>query len=80
MDVESKQILGTAHAKGAKHDFALFRDNDPHLQPDVWVVADSGYQGLASHHPQTSFNERFFGSAALCVERAGLPRYRGVYS
>ncbi len=52
MDVESKQILGTAHTKGAKHDFALFKDNDPHLQPDVWVVADSGYQGLASRHPQ----------------------------
>jgi len=31
----------------------LFKNNDPHLQPDVWVVADSGYQGLASRHPQT---------------------------
>ncbi len=53
MDVQSKQILSTAHGKGAEHDFALFKDHDPHLQPDAWIVADSGYQGLASRHPQT---------------------------
>ncbi len=53
MEVESRQILSTAHTKGAEHDFTLFKNNDPHLQPDVWVVADSGYQGLASRHLQT---------------------------
>ncbi len=53
IDVVSKQILATAHAGGSKHDLALFKGNDPHLQPDVWVVADSGYQGLASRHPRT---------------------------
>jgi len=51
--VESKKILATAHAKGAKHDYALFKENDPGCRPDVWYVADSGYQGLVSRHLQT---------------------------
>lgn len=53
IDVESRQILSTAHSKGAKHDFALFKDHYPQLQPDVWVVADKGYQGLAARHRLT---------------------------
>ena len=53
MDIQSRQILGTAHSKGAKHDYALFKDTAPRCQPEVWYVADSGYQGLASRHPQS---------------------------
>lgn len=53
MDVESKKILATAHAKGAKHDYALFKQNNPKCRPQVWYVADSGYRGLASHYRQT---------------------------
>ncbi len=53
IDVVSKQILSTAHGKGAEHDLALFKNRDPHLQPDVWIVADKGYQGLSARHLQT---------------------------
>ncbi len=49
----SKQILATAHARGSKHDLALFKGNDPRLQPEVWIVADKGYQGLSARHLQT---------------------------
>ncbi len=47
------KILATAHAKGPKHDYALFKEASPRFKPDVWYVADSGYQGLASRHAQT---------------------------
>lgn len=45
--------MATAHGKGQSQDFALFKEHDPHLKPSVWYVADLGYQGLASRHPQT---------------------------
>lgn len=80
MDVQSKQILSTAHGKGAKHDFALFKDHDPHLQPDVWVVADSGYQGLASRHPQTCLSRKKPRGGELSAEdkahNRSLARFR----
>ncbi len=53
IDAQSRLILATAHTPGSQHDFALLKDQNPHLHPDVWVVADSGYQGVAKRHPQT---------------------------
>ncbi len=53
LDVSSGAIVATAHGKGPRQDFALFKANDPHLKSSVWYVADLGYQGLASKHPQT---------------------------
>ena len=53
VDASSRKILATAHAKGPKHDFALFKETAPRCKPEVWFVADSGYQGLALRHPQT---------------------------
>ena len=53
VDASSLKILATAHAKGPKHDYALFKERAPRCKPDVWYVADSGYQGLASRHPQS---------------------------
>ena len=49
----TNQILATAHAKGQKHDYALFKEKAPGCQPQVWYVADSGYQGLVSRHSQS---------------------------
>lgn len=53
VDVSSTKILATAHAKGSKHDYTLFKETAPRCKPEVWYVADSGYQGLASRHLQT---------------------------
>lgn len=53
VDASSLKILATAHAKGPKHDYTLFKERAPRCKPEVWYVADSGYQGLASRHPQT---------------------------
>lgn len=53
MDATTKQILATAHAKGPQHDYSLFKETAPRCKPEVWYVADLGYQGLADRHPQT---------------------------
>ena len=79
MDVRSKQILGTAHSRGAKHDFALFKDSNPHFQPDVWIVADSGYQGLASRHPQTCLSLKKPWGGELSVEDKAHNRSLGRF-
>lgn len=79
IDVQSKQILSTAHSKGAKHDFALFKDHDPHLQPDVWIVADSGYQGLASRHLQTCLSLKKPRGGELSVEEKAHNRSLGRF-
>lgn len=34
-------------------DLTLFKQSKVYLAPEVWVLADSGYQGLQLHHPQT---------------------------
>ncbi len=53
VDASDTRILSTAHAKGPKHDYKLFKETAPRCKPEVWYVADSGYQGLATRHPQT---------------------------
>ena len=58
VDVVTQQILATAHTPGSAHDLTLLRAQNPHLRPDVWVVADSGYQGLAKAHPQTCLRRK----------------------
>ncbi len=68
IDVVSKQILATAHARGSKHDLALFKGNDPRLQPEVWIVADSGYQGLATCHRQTCLSRKKPRGGELSLE------------
>ena len=52
MDVDSSKILTTRFCKGAKHDFALFKESAIHLQEETWYVVDSGYQGLQKKHAQ----------------------------
>lgn len=53
VDASTTKVLATAHAKGPKHDYTLFKATALRCKPEVWYVADSGYQGLASRHPQT---------------------------
>jgi len=56
--VQSQLILATAHTHGSQHDFAWFKEQNPQLHPDGWIVADSGYQGLAKRHPQTCLTRK----------------------
>ena len=40
----------TAHGRGTTHDFALYKHSQLKLNPDLEMLADSGYQGLDKLH------------------------------
>jgi hypothetical protein len=47
---QSKQIIDTRFAKGARHDFSLYKHSKTALPAEVECLADSGYQGLLNLH------------------------------
>jgi len=49
-DAETREILCTAQAKGAVHDFRLFKMTVRAVILAILLLADSGYQGLQSLH------------------------------
>lgn len=53
IDLETARILGIAHGRGPTSDLKLFKESGVHVAPEVWCLADSGYQGLQDIHPQT---------------------------
>ncbi len=78
VDASDTRILSTAHAKGPKHDYTLFKKSAPRCKPEVWFrrlppragdVADSGYQGLASRHLGGHFST--WGGSVLTDEAIG---------
>jgi hypothetical protein len=40
------QILALCCQKGQMHDFKIFKQNQPLIHPDLWVMTDLGYQGI----------------------------------
>jgi hypothetical protein len=48
--LRSKQIIDTRFAKGARHDFSLYKHSKAELPAAVECLADSGYQGLLELH------------------------------
>lgn len=48
--LQSKQIIDTRFAKGARHDFSLYKHSKAELPAEVECLADSGYQGLLELH------------------------------
>jgi hypothetical protein len=47
---KTKQIIDTRFAKGARHDFSLYKHSKADLPEEVECLADSGYQGLLDLH------------------------------
>ncbi len=47
---KTKQIIDTRFAKGARHDFSLYKHSKGDLPDAVECLADSGYQGLLALH------------------------------
>ena len=45
-----REVICTAHGRGATHDFALYKESQLQLHESHQVLADSGYQGLAKLH------------------------------
>ena len=50
INAETGEILCAHEAKGAVHDFELFKRSGIHLREDILLVADKGYQGIQNHH------------------------------
>ena len=44
------EIICVHEAKGAVHDFELFKVSDVHLLEDILLVADKGFQGICDIH------------------------------
>lgn len=53
IDLETDRILWVAQAPGPTSDLKLFKESGVQVAPEVWCLADSGYQGLQSLHKQT---------------------------
>lgn len=43
-------ILSVDVAKGTEHDFKLYKNSEIILPPEVFLLADSGYQGIEALH------------------------------
>ena len=43
-------IVATAFTQGSKHDFQLFKDDQPEIAEQIHILADAGYQGLTEFH------------------------------
>lgn len=53
IDLETARILSVAQSRGPISDLKLFKESGVHVAPEVWCLADSGYQGLQDLHKQT---------------------------
>lgn len=51
---KSRKILTIDCTNGATHDFALYKSTDHILSPNIKVLADSGYQGIATIHENST--------------------------
>lgn len=52
------EIICIHTGNGKKHDFRLFKDSKIGINPEVIVVADSGYQGLQKIHNKTELPKK----------------------
>ncbi len=68
IDFERLRILDVAQERGPVADLTLFRQNHVHLAPEVWLLADSGYQGVQMLHPQTVVPVKKSKGASLAPE------------
>lgn len=50
IDGESGKIICIDEAKGAVHDFELFKQSGVHILDDILLLADKGYQGICAIH------------------------------
>lgn len=54
IDFESHRILNIAQGRGPISELRLFKESGVQLLPEVWYLADSGYQGLQLLHQRAT--------------------------
>ena len=52
-NLNTQEILATDFCNGSQHDFRLLKNSLCTISPDICILADSGYQGLAEVHPNS---------------------------
>jgi len=52
-DLNTERILATDFCNGSKHDFQLFKNSRCTLSQETCLIADAGYQGIATLHPNS---------------------------
>ena len=50
VDKKTRRIISTAITNGKRHDFRLFKESKTRIHPDIKVLTDTGYQGIAKLH------------------------------
>lgn len=58
LDKKSKKVICTEFCKGKRHDFRLFKESKVHINQQVEVIVDTGYQGLNKVHHKTSIPKK----------------------
>lgn len=58
VDKKTKEVICTSFANGKKHDFRLFKESKTKVRPDVKILTDTGYQGLAKIHANSELPKK----------------------
>ncbi len=58
VNLKNREILCLAFANGRKHDFRLFKESRVHVPTETMLEADTGYQGIAELHANSSLPKK----------------------
>ena len=58
IDRKTGEILCTKVGKGRRHDFHLFKNSKVHVNKEVEITADTGYQGLQKLHAKVKIPKK----------------------
>jgi hypothetical protein len=69
------QILALCCQKGHMHDFKIFKEKQPLIHPDIWIMTDLGYQGIVKLHPKSILPYKRTQNKPLTPEQKKYNRY-----
>jgi len=55
---KSKAVICTNFANGKRHDFRLFKESKVRIHPKIKALTDTGYQGIAKIHSNSSLPKK----------------------
>ncbi len=58
VNLKDGKVICRAFANGRKHDFRLFKESHIHVPAETLLEADTGYQGLAKLHTNSSLPQK----------------------
>ena len=54
----NREIICTSFSNGKRHDFRVFKESKVRILPDIKIVTDTGYQGIAKIHPNSELPKK----------------------